>query len=121
MPYIEAEGSGGIEVRPLEPEEYPLLTVKSRPYGVEFTINGAPFTTPAYLKLSPGDYTIIFPETFEDKPFIKWEDGSTDPVRTITVTEDATVVGYYKMPFPWKAVLIMFGLIAVAVTVTRRR
>lgn len=91
-----------------EPEEVPSggdeeevtehgLSIKSVPTGEIFSINNAVSTTPYSATLKDGTYTINMPETSSDgKPFEKWEDGSTNPTRTINLTSDKTLTATYQ-------------------------
>jgi parallel beta-helix repeat protein len=66
------------------------LTVTSSPItGIQFTINGAPKTTPYTEWLLEGSYTLEMPETYNGYVWSHWlEDG--DPNRTKTITLPGT-------------------------------
>lgn len=87
------------------------LTVKSDPPGVKVIIDGVEAKTPHVWGVSPGTYTVEVPE----EGFIEWEDGSTDPVRTIEVTEDTTIIAYFKAAVPWTTIAVVGGSIAVVI------
>jgi uncharacterized repeat protein (TIGR02543 family) len=77
------------------------LTVNSTPVNVQFTIDTKTATTPYTETLQEGTYTITMPQTWKDPAtgktykFNSWEDGSTNPTRTITLTADTTVTANY--------------------------
>lgn len=87
------------------------LTVKSDPPGVKVIIDGVEAKTPHSWGVSPGTYTVEVPE----EGFIEWEDGSTDPVRTIEVTEDTTIIAYFKAAVPWTTIAVVGGSITVVI------
>lgn len=64
----------------------------------EFTINGQTYRTPYSEPLPGGTYTISMPNTDPtgQHAFLYWEDGSTNPRRTITLTKPTILVGYYE-------------------------
>lgn len=76
------------------------LTVKSEPPGVKVIIDGVEAKTPHTWGVTPDAYTVLVPA----EGFIEWEDGSTDPVRTIEITEDMTIIAYYEAGVPWKTI-----------------
>jgi hypothetical protein len=72
------------------------LTVTSEPIsGVGFTVDGTPHSTPWSDLLDEGSYTVIMPSTWGIYDFDEWEDGSTSPSRTISLTADKTITAYY--------------------------
>ncbi len=87
------------------------LTVKSDPPGVKVIIDGVEAKTPHSWGVSPGTYTI----EVSAEGFIEWEDGSTEPVRTIEVTEDRTIIAYYEAVVPWKTIAVVGGSLAVVI------
>lgn len=87
------------------------LTVKSDPPGVKVIIDGVEAKTPHTWGVSPGTYTVEVPE----EGFIEWEDGSTEPIRTVEVTEDMTIMAYYEAVVPWKTIAVVGGSLAVAI------
>lgn len=81
------------------------LTVNSDPItGVEFTLDGVPQITPYSASLIEGSHTITMPSSWiidEDVyNFDHWEDGSTNPTRTISLTEDTTITATYELYVP---------------------
>ena len=73
------------------------LTVRSAPIvGVPVKIDGVEQVTPAFYDVSAGTYRVIVPSRFEGRDFERWEDGSTDPLRIITVLENTVIVAYYE-------------------------
>jgi len=102
-PYQNETGGDGIGDTPYiidvnNQDNYPLmytgpyyqLTVTSSPItGIQFTINGAPKTTPYTEWLLEGSYTLEMPETYNGYVWSHWlEDG--DPNRTKTITLPGT-------------------------------
>ena len=77
------------------------LTVNSDPISdVQFTLDGTPHTTPWSDLLDEGTYTIVMPPTWTTGTgdlyeFDQWEDTTTNPTRTISLTSDKTVTAYY--------------------------
>jgi len=76
------------------------LTVESTPIdGINFTIDTTASTTNATVGLKEGNYTVTMPSTWmvgTDKyNFSQWEDASTNPVRTISLTADKTIIATY--------------------------
>ena len=85
--------------------KYWTLTVNSEPIsGIEFTIDLAIHATPWSDNLLEGTYTIVMPSEWtvdtDVYNFDQWEDGSTDPTRTISLTEDITITATYKLYVP---------------------
>jgi len=87
------------------------LTVDSTPVkGIPFVIDNKQYATPTTLQLPPGTYTIAMPKTHTDPEtgvtyaFDHWEDGSTNPTRTINLTADTTITATYTPP-PETAIL----------------
>jgi hypothetical protein len=72
------------------------LTVNSDPIsGVDFTVDGAPHTTPWSDTLGEGSYTVVMPSSWGLYDFVEWEDASTNPTRIVSLTADKTVTAYY--------------------------
>ena len=74
--------------------------------GINFTIDGGdPRSTPwSSVLISEGYHTIAMSSNWTVDPnvynFVHWEDGSTEPTRTIFVTEDTTITATYVQPTP---------------------
>ncbi|GAI69635.1 unnamed protein product, partial [marine sediment metagenome] len=85
------------------------ITVESEPSGKKIQLNGIKGTTPVTWRVSPGTYTL----KAEPTRFIKWEDDTTNPERSITILvgQPVTFKAYYtKGPSRWPlALLIGFG------------
>jgi len=92
-------------------DNYPLmytgpfhqLTVTSSPItGIQFTINGAPKTTPYTEWLLAGSYTLEMPETHtvgEAKYYWnQWGDGVTSRSRTVAMDTEITLTGDFVGP-----------------------
>ena len=100
---------------------YHRLTVKSWPVkGVPVVIDTTEVgVTPVEVEFSPGTYTITAPATFNEAPFVEWEDGSTDPVRVLELIMDTELIAYYEKPPPKVPTkLILAGLALALGTVT---
>jgi len=82
------------------------LTVNSDPISsVDFTVDGGAQTTPYSGSLVEGDYEVVMLSTWTDGVdvynFYRWEDASTNPSRTISLTANITVTAYYTLlPVP---------------------
>lgn len=76
------------------------LRILSSPTGRDMTFEGARFTTPYVIGCVENvQYTInADPDNIGD--FVKWENGSTDPVRTIAISAPATITAYYSGGLP---------------------
>jgi hypothetical protein len=77
------------------------LTVASEPDKVTFTVNGVSKVTPYSEPLEEGSFVVKFPLQFKSGNtwygFDSWEDGSTNPERTINLTTDISIKAYYKI------------------------
>jgi len=102
MHYIKVgQVKGGFKIVPTGMH---TLVVSSSPSGVEFTINGKAAKTP-YSELVPvgTTFTITFPKehiisrTQPTWQFRSWEDGSTDPTRTITLRNYTSITATYQV------------------------
>lgn len=75
-----------------------IVTIPTPPQGADITLNGQKVRVP-YQELVPeGQYTVEMPATDKSgqHPFLHWNDGSTNPTRTITVTGSTILVAYYE-------------------------
>jgi hypothetical protein len=90
------------EAQPPPPKH--TLTVNSNPQGVPFNINGVKASTPWTAELEEGLYTITMPAeatvNTSKYTFKNWEDGSTNPVRTVNLTADTVITAYYELAPP---------------------
>ena len=84
---------------------YYELTVTSSPItGIQFTINGAPKTTPNTEWLLEGSYTLIMSETHNGYVWSHWlEDGDTNRIKTITLPGTTWTAVYASVPVGGKA------------------
>jgi len=78
------------------------LTVNSAPItGVSFTLDGVTYKTPWSGSLREGLHTVIVPisVTVSGKvyDFKRWEDGSTNPTRLISLITDLTISATYEL------------------------
>ncbi len=82
---------------------YYELTVTSPITGITFTVNGTPQTTSYTEWLLTGSYTLEMPETHvvgEAKYYWdQWSDGGTSRTRTVIMTTNITLTGYYTGPY----------------------
>jgi PKD repeat protein len=81
----------------------PVLTVESAPIdGINFTIDATTYTTNRSVGLLEGSYTVTMPSTWmvgTDKyNFVEWEDNTTNPVRTVSLTANITITATYEIP-----------------------
>jgi PKD repeat protein len=81
------------------------LTVESTPIdGVDFTVDSASYTTNATVQLVEGDHTVTMPDLLmvgmDHYKFLKWEDDSTNRVRTINLTSNKTITATYELYVP---------------------
>jgi hypothetical protein len=77
-----------------------LLSVNSKPFSVPFTIDGVSgYVTPYILRGLRGSYIISFPSEVvyngQRFTFKVWENGSTNPTRTINFTSNMSIIAYY--------------------------
>jgi parallel beta-helix repeat protein len=95
-------------VFPVDVAEYghynqpPVLTVESTPIdGINFTIDATTYTTNRSVELPEGNYTVTMPSTWmvgtDQYNFLKWEDDSTNRVRTINLTANTTITATYEL------------------------
>lgn len=77
------------------------ITVASEPSEIEFAFNGERYTTPYSELREDRVYTVKFPFRFQRNGtwygFDHWEDGSTNPERTITLASDMNLTAHYKV------------------------
>lgn len=77
------------------------LSVNSSPIsGISFTLNGVARVTPFSMALADGSYIVAISSTVNSAGktynFVRWEDGSTNPTRTINLTSDMIITANYK-------------------------
>ena len=69
-----------------------------------YAIYEVEYTTPVTLELEPGTYEITMPSLVTDGSetynFSQWEDGSTNPVRTVNLTVDMSISAAYEAVAP---------------------
>ena len=72
--------------------------------GVQFTKNGVTRVTSYFETHEEGVYTIVMPASVtvgtDVYNFNQWEDGSTDPTRTVNLTADMTLTVTYVLASP---------------------
>ena len=78
------------------------LKIQSTPITeIQFTKNGVTEVTSYFKTLEEGDYTIVMPTSVTEGTdvynFNQWEDGSTDPTRTVNLTADVTFTATYVL------------------------
>jgi len=103
-----SEGTHKIKVNTLYgsfkvvPEGVHTLTILTSPVpregGAKFTINSEEQTTPYSALLSEGEYTIEMPpaDPTGEHLFLHWENGLTNPKRTISLITAMLLVAYYE-------------------------
>lgn len=73
------------------------LTVNAAYSGLAFTLDNQTETTPFSILLKVGTYhTIVMPAAVDAYTFQRWEDGSTNPTRKITLTEQMSLTAYFS-------------------------
>ena len=90
---------GSFKTVPVGTHTLTILIVPTPDEGyAEFKINGQTVRTPYSEALPEGTYAISFPstDTTGTHAFLNWEDGSTNPTRTITLTKAIILVAYYE-------------------------
>jgi hypothetical protein len=94
----------------------PLLNINSDPSGVQFAYDSVIRTTPWYINPAPGVATQI---RMDPTNFVKWEDESTNPVRSITLAEGETktIIAYYsaKPPNGGDNTILIVGVAVAAI------
>lgn len=93
------------------PPKFKLL-IESSPSGKNFVIEGTGGLTPTEYQVTEGTYTV----SMEPDGFKKWEDGSTNPVRSIYVNKDTAIKADYEgapppPPDEWLPYAIGFGIL----------
>jgi len=74
-------------------EVKPTLRIHSIPTGKHYSIDGVSGYTPASYGLDLGStYTV----NMDPELFVKWENGSTNPSREISITVYTTITAYYE-------------------------
>ncbi len=88
------------------PVPHTLVITSSPIIGVPVTVDGVQYTTPTQpLTLLEGTHTVIVPSNFMPVDpmmynFKYWEDGSTNPTRSIDLTADLTISCTYELKPP---------------------
>lgn len=75
-----------------------ILTFQSMPIPVTATVNGVDVPSGSQIEVPQGDNIITVPsEVIQTVRYIfdRWEDGSTNPTRTLNVTGDLVITAYY--------------------------
>ena len=72
------------------------LTVNTAYAGLEFTLDGQNKTTPFSALLSVGTHTVAMPAAVGTYMFQRWEDGSTNPTRTIDLAGPMSLYAYFS-------------------------
>ena len=95
---ISMPGEYTIQSYKVVPTGYHTLSVKISPSGnAEFKLDGTAYTTPQTLLIREGTHIIsIEPsDPTGTNLFIKWEDGSTSPTRTINLRDAMSITAFY--------------------------
>jgi hypothetical protein len=105
---VTSEGTHRVKVNTLSdsfrvvPAGMHTLTVIISPTpkggGGKFELNGEEQTTPYSVLLPEGRYTVAMPgaDPTGQYAFLNWENGNTNPTRTITLTTVMILVAYYE-------------------------
>ncbi len=94
MPYV-----------PITPVNHTLVVTSTPIQGVAVTVDGYQYSTPTSpLNLQEGLHTITAPSNVlsgvDTYNFVQWEDGSTNPTRTLNLTVNATITCTYQLQAP---------------------
>jgi len=89
----------------IEPPATYTLQVNSQPItNIEYTIDGETARTGQAITVDEGVHTIEMPSSISsggtDYTFQQWDDGMTNPVKTITVSSDVTLTVTYTETTP---------------------
>ena len=76
------------------------LAISSTPVPAQFTLNGQTLQTPFNQALSAGNYNINMPATIGDYRFKQWNDGDTNPNKSISLTADTQLTATYEYVAP---------------------
>lgn len=90
-----------------------VLGITSSPVSVVFQINSSPQTTPFVQTLATGSYVITMPTEVPATPLVgkylfkQWNDGNTNPTRSVTLATDTNLAAVYEYvpPPPAKGTL----------------
>ncbi len=79
-----------------------ILMVNSLPItGINFMIDKTTYTTNMSVSLLEGFYTVSMPSIWingtDQYNFLRWKDDSTNPVRTIALTSNITMIATYEL------------------------
>ena len=106
------------------------LSINSTPVPVTLTKNGSSYTTPWSDAIPSGSYTIKVPSTVvvggKTYSFQKWDDGPTDPVRTINLTSNTELTAIYTTPaknyLPYTLAVTVLAVVSIGgYTYSKRR
>ena len=76
------------------------LAITSSPVPAQFTLNGQTLQTPFNQVLSADNYNINMPVTVGDYRFKQWNDGDTNPNKSINLTADIQLTATYEYVAP---------------------
>jgi hypothetical protein len=100
-----------IGLAPPPPMQYTLSVYSTPITGIPFTLNGTTKVTPYSASLDQGTYALAMPSNLlvgsDTYNFQQWDDLSTNPSKTISLTADMAVTALYQLvvPPPAKAYL----------------
>jgi hypothetical protein len=89
--------SASLKVVPAGMHTLEIMTIPIPKQGADVTLNGQTIRIP-YRELMPeGEYTVVMPTTDNSgtHPFLHWNDGSTNPRKTFTLTGRTILVAYF--------------------------
>lgn len=76
------------------------LAINSTPVPAQFTLNGQTVQTPFNQVLPAGNYNINMPQTIGDYTFKQWNDGDTNPNKSINLAADTQLTATYEYVAP---------------------
>jgi hypothetical protein len=99
-PYYNLGSASKHVIMPNYPPPTPThnVTVQSTPIdGVSVSLDGAPVgVTPLTVTVGEGTHQFSVPLEVVKYRFVRWDDGSINPTRTVNVTGDMTLTAYYE-------------------------
>lgn len=100
-----------------------ILDVASDPTATSFTVDELDYNTPWSDQLTEGTHTITMPSTFtvgeKRYDFRRWEDGSTNPNRTVNLVSNMNITAYYDETIipEFPTLITWFAVVGVATLV----
>jgi hypothetical protein len=90
--------SSSFSVVPAGMHTFGILISPNPSRSVDITLNGKTIKAPYQELLPEGQYTVSMPgsDTSGKHPFLHWNDGTTNPTKTITLANKTILVAYYE-------------------------